>query len=383
MKLKTGIEKLDEILDGGIDSGSTVLILSGIFVNKSLFAQQIISYRMTDGDKAIYITTTKTPAQILKTMYYHGFEVSDLEFIDAVSFTLNKQSDAKYLLKEKLTNIDAAFSQLNDLFNKAMEEIQGFKVVVLDALESFMGLGIDKIITVLNAWKEKINSSNSTLLILFTNWGYNVNDIEKLKKFADKVIYLDSLEKKLFFANYFTVEGKPRILYSETLTGISIYVPKILITGPYHAGKSTVIRNLSERAVSVNRLGTTIALDHGYIEKRGLVCDIFGTPGQERFDWILSILARDVFGVILIVDSTKPESFPRALEMLQKAREEGVPYVVFANKQDLENALSIEEIAKRLGVPKEDVIPTVATTGEGLEEGLKKLIDKIFKYFHI
>lgn len=381
MKLKTGIEKLDEILDGGMDSGSVVLIISDTLVDKASFAQHILSQRILDGDKGIYITTTKIPKQILKNMYEHGFEFSNIEFIDCISFTYERESEAKYIVKEKIINVENSWNELNNIFIKTMNEIQGFKTIVFDSLETFMSIGADKIIEKIKEWKNLVESSNSLMIILLTNWGYSKEEIELIKNNVDKVIQVGTIEKKLTWINYFSVENKPKIFFTITATGVNLYIPKILVTGPYHAGKSSTVKSLSERAVSVNRLGTTIALDHGYIERKGIVCDIFGTPGQERFDWILKILAKDVWGIILIVDSTKPETFGRALEMLEKAREENIPFVIFANKQDLSNALSPKEIAKMFNVNEEDVIPTSAIKNEGLEEGLKRLINKIFKNY--
>ncbi|MEM2174719.1 MAG: ADP-ribosylation factor-like protein, partial [Candidatus Micrarchaeia archaeon] len=161
--------------------------------------------------------------------------------------------------------------------------------------------------------------------------------------------------------------------------GVSIYVPKILITGPFHSGKSSFIQKVSTRAVSVDRLGTTIALDHGYIEYGGLSCDLFGTPGQERFEFMLDILKKDAFGVILILDSTDPESFERGIEMLNLVRKESIPFVVAANKQDLPNAMKVEEIKNILKEKIGDVkvIGTSAITGEGCLEAVKELINDI------
>ncbi len=377
MKLSTGIEKLDEILDGGIDSHSSVLILTDTMVDKATFAQHILSRRIMEGDKAIYLTTTKLPSKILKNMYNHGFETEGIVFIDCISHTLGKESPEKFVLQEKLTEVENAWKKTIELMDRALRETEGFKFFVFDCLESFMGLGAETISKEIEKLKEDARDLRTTFLFLFTDWGYEKEEIEKLKKSFDKVIELGTIEKKLIWMNYFTVEGKPKVLFAITPAGVGVYVPKILVTGPYHAGKSSLIKLLSEKSVSVDRLGTTIALDHGYIEKKGLVCDIFGTPGQERFDWILKILAKDTWGVILVVDSTKPETFPRALEMLNKVKGEGIAFVVFANKQDLPNALKPEEVKKKLGVP--DVIGTSVIKGEGCEEGLKMLFDKIFK----
>ncbi|MEM5883191.1 MAG: GTP-binding protein [Candidatus Aenigmatarchaeota archaeon] len=377
MKISTGIEKLDEILGGGVESNSSVLLLTGTLIDKSSFSQHILSTRILEGDRGIYLTTSKVPESILKNFYEHGWECKDIVFVDCISFTLKKESDAKYVLKTFVTRPEEAWEKTLELFEQALRETKGLKTAVFDCLEVFMGVGAKKIAEGIKKLKDVFEETKTTCFFLFTNWGYSQEEIEEVCKVMDSVIKLDTLEKKLLWMNYFQYDDSPKILFQITQTGVNIYVPKILVTGPFGAGKSSVIHSLSERAVSVDKLGTTIALDHGYIEKKGLVCDIFGTPGQERFDWILKILARDVWGVILVVDSTKPETFERAKEMLEKVRGYEIPFVVFANKQDLPGALNVEEIKRILNF--DDVIGTCAVKKEGVEEGLRLLFDKIFK----
>jgi small GTP-binding protein len=377
MKITTGIEKLDEILGGGIESNSAVLFLTGTLIDKSGFSQHILSKRILEGDKGIYLTTSKPPSVILENMYEHGWESEGIVFVDCISSTLKVKTNAEYVLKSLVTKPEEAWEETLKLLEKALRETPGLKTVVFDCLEVFMGVGAKRVANDIKKFKNVMEDTKSTCLFLFTDWGYSKEEIEEVCSVMDTVIKLDTLEKKLLWMNYFQYKDSPKILFQITQTGVSIYVPKILVTGPFGAGKSSTIHALSEKAVSIDKLGTTIALDHGYIEKKGLVCDIFGTPGQERFDWILKILSRDVWGVILVVDSTKPETFERAKEMLEKVRGYEIPFVVFANKQDLPNALSIEEIKKTLGF--EDVIATSAIKKQGVEEGLRLLFDKIFK----
>ena len=40
-------------------------------------------------------------------------------------------------------------------------------------------------------------------------------------------------------------------------------------------------------------MGTTIAMDHGYLDYKGFAADVYGTPGQEKFDPILEFLAEE------------------------------------------------------------------------------------------
>ena len=160
--------------------------------------------------------------------------------------------------------------------------------------------------------------------------------------------------------------------------GIKAFIPKVLVTGPFNAGKSTFVRALSTRSVSVDRMGTTIALDHGHIEYGDVTADIFGTPGQARFDPILKFIANEAMGVFLVVDSTKPGSFPRAKSMLEKTRAKGLPLIVVANKQDIQNALSIEEIRREMKLPESiEIVPTDAVHKRGVFEAFEALIRKI------
>ncbi len=125
-------------------------------------------------------------------------------------------------------------------------------------------------------------------------------------------------------------------------------------------------------------MGTTVALDKGHIEYGDITADIFGTPGQQRFDPILKYIANEAMGVFLIVDSTKPESFSRAKSMLEKTKVKGLPLIVVANKQDMKNALDIEEIRKKMQLPESiEIVPANALNKEGVFEAFEKLIKKI------
>jgi len=173
--------------------------------------------------------------------------------------------------------------------------------------------------------------------------------------------------------------------------GVKVYIPKLLVTGPFHAGKTSFIHSLSEHPVSVNRLGTTIALDFGHANINGFSVDLFGTPGQQRFDPILKLLGGEALGVVLVVDSTKPGDFSRAKEMLALTKTAGLPVVIAANKANLKGALSIAQIRKKMNLPAEyTILPVVADNLKSVKEGepcqlkkeglriiMKKLLERV------
>jgi small GTP-binding protein len=112
---------------------------------------------------------------------------------------------------------------------------------------------------------------------------------------------------------------------------------KIVIFGAFGVGKTTLIQTLDPESkhIEANCAGgtTTVALDFGRIQNNGCHIHIYGTPGQERFEFAREIIAKGMDGAILLVDATSPsDEFTRHLsDTLQSAK---VPFVVFLNKCD-------------------------------------------------
>jgi small GTP-binding protein len=154
----------------------------------------------------------------------------------------------------------------------------------------------------------------------------------------------------------------------------------VLVTGPHNAGKSTFVRSASDRSASADWGGTTVALDHGHVSVDGLTADLFGTPGQARFDPILRTLAAQALGVIVVVDATDPDTLPRAREMLHRTTREGLPALIAANKQDQPGALAPEVIAGLLDVPSHArVVPCSARDPASARRVLQQLFEQILQ----
>jgi uncharacterized protein len=166
---------------------------------------------------------------------------------------------------------------------------------------------------------------------------------------------------------------------------------KMVVTGPFNAGKTEFIQSVSEiNVVSTERKisseaervksTTTVAMDFGRITvDQDLVLYLFGTPGQKRFDFMWEILSEGMLGFIVLVDSTRPETFREARSILETFRAYApTPYVVAANKQDLPDAWDIDDIrlALRLSA-KTKLLPCVATKKETVKGVLLELLYSI------
>ncbi|MBK8030249.1 MAG: ATP/GTP-binding protein [Anaerolineae bacterium] len=169
---------------------------------------------------------------------------------------------------------------------------------------------------------------------------------------------------------------------------------KMVITGPFSSGKTEFIRSISEIDVVTTERGitsdaermvkesTTVAMDFGRITvDDDLVLYLFGTPGQRRFDFMWEILAEGMLGFVVMVDSTKPETFREAKSILETFRAYApTPYVVAANKQDQGEAWNTDDL--RIALRIEDgvkLLPCVARDKESVKTVLLELLYSILE----
>ena len=146
---------------------------------------------------------------------------------------------------------------------------------------------------------------------------------------------------------------------------------KIVVTGPFAAGKTTLIRTISEITVLSTERGitddtrsrkaeTTVAMDFGRITiDRDLVLYLFGTPGQERFDFMWEILGEGMLGYVLLIDSSRPETLSEAQNILDAFRRMArVPFVVALNRPVQHDSIREDTVRAALDLPAH--VPVVA-----------------------
>jgi hypothetical protein len=108
---------------------------------------------------------------------------------------------------------------------------------------------------------------------------------------------------------------------------------KVVVLGKYDAGKSTLIKRLTDNARNVEYDGITVSMDIGYKTFGGKKLYFFGTPGQERFKFLRHILSEGLDFGIVVVDSTR-DLTKEDEEIIEQVKGMGVPYMVFVNKTD-------------------------------------------------
>ncbi len=163
---------------------------------------------------------------------------------------------------------------------------------------------------------------------------------------------------------------------------------KVVVTGPFAAGKTTLIRTISEITVLSTERGitdstrkrkaeTTVAMDFGRITiDRDLVLYLFGTPGQDRFDFMWEILGEGMIGYLLLIDATREESVQEAAGILGAFRTMArVPYVVALNRAGTEDHALIEGVRQQLDIPSDvAILGCDATDKESVKNVLLALL---------
>jgi uncharacterized protein len=167
---------------------------------------------------------------------------------------------------------------------------------------------------------------------------------------------------------------------------------KIVVTGPVGAGKTTFTRTISEIDVvdtdrkptdetAQMKSGTTVAMDFGRITLGNeMQVQIYGTPGQSRFDFMWDILIQGAHGYILLVPAHLPGSMraARSIRTFMQQRTQ-IPMVIGITHTDHPDAWDLEDIQMVLA-DTEPTCPYVVvnpTQSQSVAECLLELIQQL------
>jgi len=152
---------------------------------------------------------------------------------------------------------------------------------------------------------------------------------------------------------------------------------RILMVGLDAAGKTTILYKLKlgEIVTTIPTIGFNVET----VEYKNINFTVWDVGGQDKIRPLWRHYFQNTQGLIFVVDSNDRERISEASEELQKMLNEDelrdAALLVFANKQDLPNAMSVAEVTDKLGLHslrsrKWYIQSTCATSGDGLYEGL-------------
>ncbi|KAG6481969.1 hypothetical protein ZIOFF_054391 [Zingiber officinale] len=159
---------------------------------------------------------------------------------------------------------------------------------------------------------------------------------------------------------------------------------RILMVGLDAAGKTTILYKLKlgEIVTTIPTIGFNVET----VEYKNISFTVWDVGGQDKIRPLWRHYFQNTQGLIFVVDSNDRDRVVEARDELHRMLNEDelrdAVLLVFANKQDLPNAMNAAEITDKLGLHSLRqrhwyIQSTCATSGEGLYEGLDWLSSNI------
>merc|ERR1711937_503398 len=152
---------------------------------------------------------------------------------------------------------------------------------------------------------------------------------------------------------------------------------RILMVGLDAAGKTTILYKLKlgEIVTTIPTIGFNVET----VEYKNISFTVWDVGGQDKIRPLWCHYYQGTQGLIFVVDSNDRDRIEDAKEEMNKMLNEDemrdAALLVFANKQDLPNAMPAAEVTEKLGLHNMRnrqwfIQSACATTGDGLYEGL-------------
>jgi len=161
---------------------------------------------------------------------------------------------------------------------------------------------------------------------------------------------------------------------------------RILMVGLDAAGKTTILYKLKlgEIVTTIPTIGFNVET----VEYKNISFTVWDVGGQDKIRPLWRHYFQNTQGLIFVVDSNDRDRIAEARDELHRMLNEdelrNAVLLFFANKQDLPNAMKVQEVTERLGLNKLRnrqwyIQGASAPTGDGLYEGLDWLSNTLSK----
>jgi len=143
-----------------------------------------------------------------------------------------------------------------------------------------------------------------------------------------------------------------------------------------------------KRGTLVTEVTPTISFNTETFSKQNFDFTVFDMSGQTNYRGLWEKFYSEVDGIIFVIDSADKIRFAVAkneLELLlenKDIKENNVPILFLANKIDIPGSSPPKDLVVALGLEgitdrSWNIVPSNALTGEGIQDGLKWLVEKL------
>jgi len=219
--ISSGIEKLDRLLEGGIPSGFTTIILGSPGSSIEILVKQIAHI-----GNVTYITTEETEDEILDTMKRFNWKTPNINFVDISS----KYYQDIIKGEEKRVNIYHQRTKLNlkelieigsqgmpstskveedflAILSNTIKNVENNRIIIINSLDFFMSqYNQEDVLKTIYASKVSNLKKRGALLIVMTKGIHGELFERKMEGLADCVLELDVIQKGSSFERFLSVK---------------------------------------------------------------------------------------------------------------------------------------------------------------------------------
>ncbi|GFH58046.1 hypothetical protein CTEN210_14522 [Chaetoceros tenuissimus] len=162
---------------------------------------------------------------------------------------------------------------------------------------------------------------------------------------------------------------------------------RLLILGLDNAGKTTILRKFCGEPI--DKIEPTLGFNIKTLEHKSYKLNVWDVGGQRTIRAYWRNYFESTDGLIFVVDSSDRARLElcrkELMDLLGQEKLAGASLLIFANKQDIAGALTVEGIEKVLGLKENKIFEKrhwaikacSAFTGEGLVDGMDWMTDDI------
>ena len=218
--ISTGIQKLDELLGGGLQKGFTTLISAVPGTNIEIFTKQLAT-----SDEPVYITTDETKDEIIDTMQSFSWDTTQVVFEDIAQKHLDyvregeskrisihqqrSRRKIKELIQEASQGIPSQHSGEVDYLAILSRNFQdnASKKIILNNLDFFLErYNVKDVIHTVKAGKINVAQCQGALILILTRGIFGTQIERNIESLADCILELDVVRKGTSFERLLSVK---------------------------------------------------------------------------------------------------------------------------------------------------------------------------------
>lgn len=203
--METGILKLDELLDGGIPKGKSLVYCIQPGVEGEVFGLQTAYNTLKGGRTCVFVLSTNIPEITESQFKDFGWDINlyknSLFIVDAYTPLIGKRSKEKYVV----SNPDRIEDYSKTIIG-LLKELPP-STIVFGSLSTIMDLcGEKETIESVRIWNKTAILYDHVMIYNFIAWPYSLETLNSIKEdLFNAVILIGTIDKNTLFDRYFSI----------------------------------------------------------------------------------------------------------------------------------------------------------------------------------